>query len=275
MTHEIILNHLTINEFARHNENFEQYTRDVTMFFQIKGMFIYEKDILNRYGKKSMEDVTATYPNKFVFAGKRRNNRGEEFAPTWFDISSDYKIMPKDAMYDLFFTYQLRNIDILETDDFLNYQFKKHFDNDIAKFKRFIVLTIRKHGKKLLDLDQIETVNEWMTMINSEVEVSGILTERSKGKLKREAGDNLTALNLHQIALLIHFMQEAKIILKDEYLNKTQAGQAFSTLTGYSADALRLELNSEKFNFSKENISEMLNIITRLEILIKNKLPKK
>lgn len=262
-------------EFARNNENFAKYTRDVLMLLQIKGMFIYEQDILKEYGEKSMEDLTSSYPDKFVYAGKRRNDRTEEFRPTWFDISPFYNVVPRDAMYDLFFSYELRNLDILETDEFLSYQYKKHFEGDLTKFKRFLVLTIRKHGSKLLSLDQIETINEWMSMTNAEPELSGVISEKSKGRLKREAGDNLTGLNLHQTALLVHFMQEAKIILKDEYLNKTQAGQAFSILTGYSADALRLELNSEKFNFSKANLTDLQNIITRLELLIKNKLIKK
>ena len=85
-----------MSEFVRHKENFEQYKQEVVMLFQIKGMFIYEKDILKEYGEKSMEDLTATYSNKFVYAGKRRNNRSEEFAPTWFDIFSDQGLEASD-----------------------------------------------------------------------------------------------------------------------------------------------------------------------------------
>lgn len=264
-----------MNEFARHNDNFAQYQQEVVMLFQIKVMFRYEKDLLKEYGEKSIEELLVHYPNKFLPAGQRRKDRKEEFAPAWFDISSDYRITAKDAMYDLFFTYQLRNLDILETDEFLEYQFKKYFGSDISKFKRFLVLTIRKHGRKLLSIDQVETINEWMAIINTEPVLSGVIAERSKGKWKREAGDNLTALNLQQTALLVYFMQEAKIILQGVYLSKTEAGQAFAYLSGYSADALRLELKGEESNFSKKNLTELHNAATRLEILIKKMLQKK
>ena len=85
---------------------------------------------------------------------KKRKDENSEWMLTWFDIWEDYYISPKDQTYDLFFVYQIRNIDILAIDEFLNYQLEKYFDSDAQKFKRFILLAIRKHGNKLLKLEQ-------------------------------------------------------------------------------------------------------------------------
>ncbi|MBI4945268.1 MAG: hypothetical protein HY840_02570 [Bacteroidetes bacterium] len=97
---------------------------------------------------------------------------------------------------------------------------------------------------------------------------------KTKGKTKRGAEDNVTALNQEQTALLIHFLQQTKIIFKDEDLNNKEAGQAFSLLTGYSADTLRQTLSKTEIEriATKKNLTELHNVLTRLGILIDNKI---
>lgn len=97
---------------------------------------------------------------------------------------------------------------------------------------------------------------------------------KTKGKSKREAEDSVTALNQEQTALLIHFLQQTKIILKDEALNNKEAGQAFSVLTGYSADTLRQTIGKPEIEriATKKNLTQLHNVLTRMGILIDNKL---
>lgn len=95
-------------------------------------------------------------------------------------------------------------------------------------------------------------------------------TIRSKGKIKREREDNLTRLNQEQTTLLVHFLQAGKIILRDEYLNNKEAGQAFSVLTGYSADSIRQNLSETELKriSNKKNLDSLSNALTSLQLLI-------
>jgi hypothetical protein len=99
-------------------------------------------------------------------------------------------------------------------------------------------------------------------------ELSG--TIKTKGKHKRELGDRLTKLNQEQTALLIYCLQKGKLILKDEDLNNKEAGQAFSILTGFSADTLRQNLGKTELKriTTKKNIDAVHAVLTSLTILI-------
>lgn len=69
---------------------------------------------------------------------------------------------------------------------------------------------------------------------------------------------------------MIHFLQAGKIILKDEYLNNKEAGQAFSILTGYSADSLRQSLSDTELQriSTRKNMDIIANALTSLQLLI-------
>lgn len=98
---------------------------------------------------------------------------------------------------------------------------------------------------KQLDLHR-EMTNLTSESSASTEELKGTVTTKTKGKIKRERDDKATSLNQEQTALLIYCLRKTKIILKDEYLNNKEAGQAFSILTGYSADTLRQNLNKSE-----------------------------
>ena len=276
MKNEINLNHLTTYEYGKHKDNFEQYKKDVIALFLPADTFHFESDILKEYKAKSMNEVLATHPDKFVEIGSRTKSKPNECEKTWYDLSQVYIVTPKDPTYDLFLIYWLRNLDLKNIDGFLSHHLEKYFDGNFINFHRLLLLAIRENGEKLLTSKQVDTINEWKTQTAStQQEVSATKTvKRNKSKTKRESEDSLTCLNQEQTALLIYYMQNAKLILKNEYLNNTEAGQAFSILTGYSNETLRQELGHCKIaeNVSKKNLNEVHNAIKQLLLVAESAL---
>src|ERR1019366_6593488 len=128
----------------------------------------------------------------------------------------------------------------------LNYSFENYNSDNKTDFIRFLKLTLRKHGNRLLLPEQMETINEWIAEKEKEVALSGTVEPKTKVRIKRERDDKVTLLNQEQTALLIHCLRKTKVILIDEFLNNKEAGVAFSILTGYSADTLRQNLNKSE-----------------------------
>ena len=89
-----------------------------------------------------------------------------------------------------------------------------------------------------------------------------------KGKVKREAQDKLTCLNQEQTVLLMYYLQQERVLLKDEYLSDLDAGKAFEILTGYSQHTLRQNLSKFHLYQNKTNLKEIDNLLTRLKIAI-------
>ena len=224
-----------------------------------KSMFILEDNLIELYkdepevkdlmelGNIPIGAITAAFPNRFLREGMHPKIGGAEDEGVWgwLDLWSDYVISPQDELYDLFFTYKLKHTDILELDNILNYLFENYNSDNNTDFIRFLKLTLRKHGKLLLP-EQLETINEWITEKEKEVALSGTSELKTKVRIKRERDDKVTLLNQEQTAILIYCLRETKVILKDEFLNNKEAGQAFSILTGYSADTLRQNLNKSE-----------------------------
>ncbi len=281
--YHINLNHLTAGERFGYPDTFTEYSKAVVSMLSIKNHFLFEDDLMEEYkdddavqshinnGEKGMVAVAAAFPDRFIYAGKRPKKKGaKEFTPAFFDLWMDYEITVDHFHYDLFFTYQLRQTDLLKIDDLLNSFLENYSGDNKTDFIRFLKLTLRKHSKKLLQPEQTETINEWIAEKEKEASLSGMPEMKIKGKIKREREDNVTKLNQEQTALLIHFLQAGKIILKDEYLNNKEAGQAFSILTGYSADSLRQNLSKMELQriSTKKNVDIIANILTHLQLLI-------
>lgn len=299
MAQEINLNHLTANEYGKMKANlagsdWEHFKELVTKLFQIKDLYFFESELLRDYKVKSMDELLSSYPDKFFPAGNKNIHfkdidfritdskkafdnldpklkeriekegwKKEDFEKAWYDVWLErFEVTPADPFYDEFFVYQLRNLDLLDTDEFLNYQLNEYFDNDPAKFKRFILLSLRKHGDKLMTKDQVKTVEEWVAMVEqtpslSEMPVNKeqpIANEEKKSdsneekfrrsKVSRDRGDDITCLNLIQTAYFVNLLREVKVIIKDnKNLPDTWAAEAFNLLTGYKSDPLRLRMN--------------------------------
>ncbi len=258
-TYEINLNHLTAAEYFKHKDTFEEYKQVVIALLKVKDIFLYENELLKEMEKESsikselkdkpitIEFVRGHFPDRFFGAGHRRKNKDhKEFTDIWFDLWAYMEITPNFPLYDLFLCYHLRNTDLLETDDFLEYSLEKYYDSDTTQFIRFLQLALRKHERNILKPEIVQTVNEWIVKKEKQETLSGTENIKSKGKIKRERDDRATLLNQEQTALLIYCLRQTKIILKDENLNNKEAGLAFSVLTGYSADTLRQNLNKSE-----------------------------
>jgi hypothetical protein len=255
----INLSNLTLMEYASFSASFKEYCEAVLFMLRVKAHFIFEDELLEQYkdddavqshiavGAQGMDAVRGAMPDRFISAGKRKKDGENEFRPAWFDLwEENYFITPEFPRYDLFFAYQLRQTDLLELDNVLNYFFENSTNNSVKDFTRFLTLTLRKHGKKLLQPEQIETVNEWIEAQEKEANLSGTDHTKNKGKVKRDRDDKLTLLNQEQIVILIYCLRKTNVILTDELLNNKDAGQAFSILTGYSADTIRQNLNKSE-----------------------------
>ena len=257
----INLNHLTAGEYLQFSASFKEYSEAVLFMLKIKDDFLYEDYLIEEYrnepevenligdGRQAMDAIKNAFPDRFISAGSRRKKEGEEFKPAWFDLwKEDYIITPEHPSYNLFFTYKLRQTDILELDNVLNYFFENNNSDNKEDFIRFLKLTLRKHGKRLLQPEQIETVNEWIAEKEKEATLSGAENTKIKSKIKRERDDKVTLLNQEQTALLIYCLRKTKVILIDEFLNNKEAGVAFSILTGYSADTIRQNLSKTELH---------------------------
>jgi hypothetical protein len=240
-------------------DSFKEYSEMAKFLLGRKSMFLLEDNLIEIHkdtpevkelidqGNIPIGAITSAFPNRFIREGVHFKNGGAEDEGVWgwFDLWGDYIITQNDELYDLFFTYKLRQTDLLELDNLLNFSLQ-NYSNNSANFMRFLRLTLRKHGGKLLQPEQTETINEWIAEQDKEAALNGLGDAKTKGRPKRERDDKITCLNQEQTALLIYCLRQTKIILKDEFLNNKEAGRAFSILTGYSADTIRQNLNKSE-----------------------------
>jgi hypothetical protein len=277
---EIYLNHLTLSEQLNNRADFNEYKETVISMLRCSDKFLLENTILEvlalelRTGNNdplTMEEVEVVYPGRFV-----RDVSEDTEERIWYDLMAPEYIEPSNELfYDVFFTYKLRSLNLLEIDPFLEYQLTKH-QNNRDKFMRFIQVALRMHAGKLLSHSHIQTVTEWFAKRHKEAvntsNGSEAISIKTKGRYKRQQDDKLTKLNQEQTALLIYCLQKGRIILKDEYLNNKEAGQAFGILTGYSPDSLRQNLGKTDLPriVTKRNIKAVHDALTNLTILIGN-----
>jgi hypothetical protein len=270
---ELNLDRITFGEYISFRDSFEEYKANAVILLQLKNLYLSEKEVLEGHKLDSIEQVLERYPY-ILNAGSSRKNKKNSFSKRYFDLGTDYFIQPKDFIYDVFFAYRLRQLDILKIDTFLNYHILNYYDNNLQEFSRFLRICIRKHEAKLLKPETIQTVNEWVTDKEKQEQdfLNGTLEKKSikakKGKVKRAAQDNLTCLSQEQTVLLMHYLQQERVLLKDEYLLKLDAGLAFEILTGYSQHTLRQNLSNPDTYKTKENLRLIDHLLTRMKIVI-------
>ncbi len=281
-SYELILNHITAGEHIMNAANPEkhiEYKQMAHLFLNHKGKHLFEEDILSQYREgMTLERLFEQEQDRFV-QGMNHKKDGKN-QKTWYDLTAMEEIEREDHFFDYFFACKLRQINLLEIDAYLAFHLEHSFKDDWQEYSRFLNITLRKH-QKMLGADIVETVMEWIKLSeadNNSTELSGNeKSAKTKNKKKRSRDDNVTKLNQEQTALLIHFMQVGKIILKDEDLNNKDAGQAFSVLTGYSADSLRQNLNKTELAriSTKKNYDLVANAFTHLQLLIAKELKEK
>ncbi|HYG53352.1 MAG TPA: hypothetical protein VD905_20785 [Flavobacteriales bacterium] len=205
-----------------------------------------EIELLESYGKASMEELLQEKPNRFV----NFTIKGSQ-TDVWCDTWADHVAEKVDSTHDMFFVYRLLLLDLVHYESFLNYHLERTFEGNLKEYLKYLTLTLRKWQDSLLDEKQSKTILEWIEESKKEE------TQKAarKGKIKRERDDNKIALTQEETAVLIYFLQKERVFLNDEYLNNTDAGEAFSILTGYSAETLRQKLGqfkSERLRNKKE-----------------------
>ena len=161
--------------------------------------------------------------------------------------------------YFLHFDIVLVEKGIYTPEEFENTKEQKLSKREESSFIRQALAVMQVH------LDDLYLQSEPETSIKSE----NVNEEKpKKGKIKREANDKRTILSQEQTVLLMHYLQQEKVILKDDYLSDKDAGQAFETLTGYSQHTLRQNLGKYYLIQNRENLKELDNLLTRLKIKI-------
>ena len=286
----INLNHLTAREYLGFRDSFEEYKKAVLFLLQIKDRIEFEDDLIAQYqsdfevqrlmaeGMPGMEAIRSSFPDAFIGAGSRRKIKGkDEYTPAWYHLWQDYNITPLDPNYDLFLAYRLRQADLMELDDILNSLLERYYNGNKVIFSRVLKLTLRKHGQTLLQPEQTDTINEWIYLQEKETFLSGIEETKGKVRIKRSRDDKVTILNQEQITLLIFCLQKTDVILKGELLSNKEAGQAFSILTGYSADTIRQNLSNEelhKISTAKNAIAVQKALETVLKFIDNKVMPE-
>ena len=279
--YKLILNHITHGEFifnVKNPEGFDAYKQMAFSFLNRKGEHLFEEDILKSYREgMTLEKLFKQEPDRFVQgANQKKDGKNQK---TWYDLSAYEEIERKDEFFDYFFTCKLRHIGLLEIDSFLAFHLDHSFNNNKQDYFRFINITPREHQDKMLSPNIAETVKEWIKLNETSDNLKDLSEAgtKTKGKIKRERDDNATKLNQEQTALLIHYLRVGKIILKGEYLNNKEAGQAFSILTGYSTDSLRQNLSEAELKriSIKKNIDAVANALTSIQLLIPKEIKDK
>lgn len=286
-TLELNLNRITVVEELVHQDTFSEYKQMVIVLSQIKDWYLTEEEVLLSYEMQKIEDVFQQYPHVLKTNAHWKNADGT-FDIKYIDIAIDYNVKPSDPYYDIFFTRKLRQLDLLEIDDFLDYHLINYYENNLQDFSRFLKISIRKHGANYIKPEFAQTVNEWIDakekefLIQQQKEtqqqllgITDTQTNTKKTKIKREANDKLTCLNQEQTVLLMYYLQQERVLLKDEYLSDKEAGIAFEALTGYSQNTLRQNLSKFHLYQNKPNLKEIDNLLTRLKIAIDKDLKQK
>ncbi|MHB8260345.1 MAG: hypothetical protein ACYDCN_05695 [Bacteroidia bacterium] len=129
--------------------------------------------------------------------------------------------------------------------------------------------------------ETIQTIHEWIEAKEKQQSALKGTSEKQVGKEKnkvtRAAEDKKTCLSLEQTVLLIHYLQQERVFLNDEYLNDTEMGTAFEILTGYSPNTIRINLGDSHLqkNKTKINLTKVDKILSRLQIAVGNDLKGK
>jgi len=165
------------------------------------------------------------------------------------------------------FDFVLATQDLYTREEFNTLKGREQVLSDSER-NQFLELALRVLQLNITDL-YLQSPPEGKTTVGDKEEAEKTESNR-KGKIKRGREDNITKLNQEQTALLIYFLQAGRLILRDEYLNNKEAGQAFSVLTGFSADSIRQNLSDGELKriSTKKNLDLLANSLTSLQLLI-------
>ncbi|HRE74306.1 MAG TPA: hypothetical protein PK637_14205 [Flavobacteriales bacterium] len=245
INYELNLKEITKSEYFLQKETYDQYKTEATFYLNSLKKYIPEGSTLDEHNGKTIEEMAIERPARYLSPGMVKQN-GKNVR-VWCDLLEDFIITPEHKiMYGRFMAYFLRNLSLQYVDEFLEYHLVNYYNHDEKKFTRFLKLNIREQTDGTISNETIETVNEWIDEKKKQENLPAKI--KTKGKPKRQAGDKATELSQEQTTVLIHYLKEAKIIHRGEYLTNKEAGEAFSILTGYSADTIRQTLGKQELD---------------------------
>src|SRR6202008_944929 len=88
--------------------------------------------------------------------------RGDKREQVYYDVWGQDIVEAGDPFFPFFFACKLSHIDILHTDEFLNYHLENSFEKDTEKYFRYLTLVFRSY-EHLINPAIIETAKEWIT----------------------------------------------------------------------------------------------------------------
>lgn len=266
MSHELNLKSITLSRYFFFTESYPQYKQEIVSILYLMKKYIPEGTALEEHGGQFIEEVAQQFSERYITFG---NTSGKK-KKVWYDLLEDFRITPiEQGFYGRMMLYHLQNLSLHLFDTFLDYHLQYHFNDDEKKFFRFLNLTLRENQDGIISQEATETIQEW---INEKKSTEKTIEARTKGKKIRLADDDGTCLTQEQTTLLISYLQRLRIIRSEENLRNKEAGEAFSMLTGYSAETIRQTLSKAELKriASKENLKKLDAILTKLTIEINN-----
>lgn len=269
---EVDLNYISSREkLARPEYDYKlEYENMVTSMLGHEGIYLFEEDITGCFNNISFPEILEQ--NESFVQGHNRPNphKHGKFCPTYYDTWMPLYLTPKNKFYSEFFAILLKHTDLLKIDECLTYQLEKYHANDFPPFSRLLVLMLRKFEGVIIPEKVVATIQEWIDVKTGQQkkELGDVgdssLSGKKRGRINRRAEDNITSLNREQTILLIQYLKEVGVFLKDEYLTDLDAGKAFELLTGYSQNTLRQDLGKFYQFQNKENLKKLHQIFSQV-----------
>jgi hypothetical protein len=92
------------------------------------------------------------------------NSNSQDYLWELYDFSYPYivsKELLEPRVFEFFFAFKIRQVDVMQIDPFLSYHMSQNFDNDKRSYFRFLTLLMRKY-QALYDEARMKTIDEWM-----------------------------------------------------------------------------------------------------------------
>jgi hypothetical protein len=279
---DLRLDRLWIGQQYLDPDNLQGYRELFVRFLDLSKLFIYSPELILRFGTDDFDKVFVRNHN-IIRIGEPELQADGTYLQKYVDLGAPHTITRDDLFYDHFLCIKLSQIDLIKADICLEYHLLRNFGNDFVGFARFLRQCIRLHKDILLRAVAIPFVEDWISMKEKQLQQQHNTLQLvhsedpfrlPKGRPRRTANDKLTCLSQQQTGLLLHLLQQQRVVLRDEYLSDQDAGRAMELLTGFSQHTLRQCLPEARKEQNKADLIVISNLLTRLEISISQALRK-
>jgi hypothetical protein len=177
-----------------HSESTKEYLKDKKDAIYREPMILNTSPFVPDYFVLGLDKPIEKYSPPRVFLG------GEFYY--LYELKDPVAITKKMAtnyQFELLFAFYLRQCNLTELDDLLNYQLEQNFDSDLKEFIKYLVLLRRKFENILFSKGLTEAITEWISINEKNI---------SKKKIK-------THLTVDQLAFLFKALVENKLLSDD------------------------------------------------------------